>query len=190
MKLSILLALDHECNLGYDNDLVYHSKKDMKRFKELTLNKTVIMGRKTYESLPVTLKNRKCIIISSTLQNNDLPTDYYVCSTMNDALELAEHIEDNETLVIGGKSLYIDAYNRADTIYLTLFSHYFSDEFDEYNDGVDFDKFVELVEYEKLLLDGADGWTINNTISVVDDVTIKPLNVTKELTLYFMEFTQ
>ena len=62
MKLSIIAAVGSNYELGYQNNLIWHLKGDMKFFKEKTIGHTIIMGRKTFESLPKLLPERKHII--------------------------------------------------------------------------------------------------------------------------------
>lgn len=64
-NLSLIAAIGKNNELGIDNHLLWHLKEDMKFFRETTANKTIIMGRKTFESLPGLLKGRKHIILSS-----------------------------------------------------------------------------------------------------------------------------
>jgi dihydrofolate reductase len=62
--INIILACDKNYAIGKDNDLIYHFKEDLTRFKELTNNQTIVMGRKTFESLPKKLPNRKHVVLS------------------------------------------------------------------------------------------------------------------------------
>ena len=71
MKLSIIAAIGQNNELGINNQLIWHLKKDMKFFKETTINHKIVMGRKTFESLPKLLVNREHIIL--TKQNINLP---------------------------------------------------------------------------------------------------------------------
>ena len=65
MSVSIIAAVGRNFELGKNNDLIWHFKQDMKFFKETTLGHTVIMGRKTFESLPKALPNRLNVVITS-----------------------------------------------------------------------------------------------------------------------------
>ena len=62
--LSAIVAKSRNNSIGYDNKLLWHISEDLKRFKEITTNKTIIMGRKTFESLPRILPNRKHIVLT------------------------------------------------------------------------------------------------------------------------------
>ena len=70
MNISIIAAVARNGAIGYNNQLVYHIKDDLKRFKQLTTGHTVIMGRRTFESLPKgALPNRRNIVLSRTHSN-------------------------------------------------------------------------------------------------------------------------
>ena len=65
MSVSMIAAVGRNLELGKNNDLIWHFKEDMKFFKDTTMGHTVVMGRKTFESLPKALPGRKNIVISS-----------------------------------------------------------------------------------------------------------------------------
>ena len=65
MDISLILSVGKNNEIGKNNDLVWHFHEDMKFFRETTTGNTVIMGRKTFESLPKVLPNRRNIVISS-----------------------------------------------------------------------------------------------------------------------------
>lgn len=103
--------------IGLNNTMPWHLPADLKRFKKLTSGHTVIMGRKTFESLPNgPLPNRRNIIISETL--NPIPAGCEKAESLNDALKLAEH--DEEIFIIGGGSIYEQFLPKADKLYLTI----------------------------------------------------------------------
>lgn len=102
--------------IGRDNALPWRLPADMKHFKELTIGHTVIMGRKTYDSMGQPLVDRRNIVIS-----RDPSLEYdgaEVVSSLDDALGLAAG--DEEVFVAGGADIYRLALPRADRIYLTL----------------------------------------------------------------------
>ncbi len=100
--------------IGYNNQLLYHIKEDMVRFKELTIGHTIIMGRKTYESLPHgALPKRRNLVVSKTLR--EIPGCEVVSS-----IEEAWKAEGEEIFVIGGESIYRQAIPLADKLYLTI----------------------------------------------------------------------
>ena len=68
--ISMIFAVGENYELGYNNKLLWHLKNDLINFKKLTLNKTIIMGRKTFESLGRLLPNRKHIVISNNYKTD------------------------------------------------------------------------------------------------------------------------
>ena len=114
--ISIIVAVSEDFGIGKNNELLWHIPEDLRRFKRLTLGKTVIMGRKTWESLPVKpLAGRKNIVVT------DIPHD--CCN----GAELAYSIEDalkrcsrnEEVFIIGGGSIYLQFMPFADRLYIT-----------------------------------------------------------------------
>ncbi len=122
--ISIIVATDERGAIGKDNQLLWHLPNDMKYFRKLTTGHTVIMGRWTFESLPKgALPNRKNIVLTTT------PDAYFdnclVYNTLWSALMACE--DEDEVFVIGGGSVYRQALEVADKLYLTMVHHIFSD---------------------------------------------------------------
>lgn len=115
-NISMIAAVDQEFGLGYKGELLYRIKEDMKFFREITMGKVVIMGNKTYETMPDGgLPNRYNVIVAMPGEKVALPNKGQVCS-----LETALSISDEkEVVVMGGASIYKQCINYADTIYLT-----------------------------------------------------------------------
>lgn len=91
MNFAIIAALDVQRGIGRNNDLAWHLSADLKHFKEVTNGGIVIMGRKTWESLPEAfrpLKNRSNIVISRS--DLDLPEGVFLAHSLDEALKLAE----------------------------------------------------------------------------------------------------
>ncbi|MCI8396221.1 MAG: dihydrofolate reductase [Clostridia bacterium] len=102
--LSIIVAIAKNNAIGKDNKLIWHLPEDLKRFKELTTGKTIIMGRKTFESLGRVLPNRKHIVIT---RNKDLKIENEMVECITDTKELEQYINSKEELfVIGGATIY------------------------------------------------------------------------------------
>lgn len=116
MKLSIIACIGKNLELGKGNDLVFHIKDDMKYFKEVTLNHIVVMGRKTFESLPGLLKDRKNVVI--TKSNKEFPEGVETYSSIEEFMEKYKDYQD-EIFVIGGASIYKQFLDYCDKLYLT-----------------------------------------------------------------------
>lgn len=102
--LSIIVAKGKNNIIGKDNKLVWNLPEDLKRFKELTTGHTIIMGRKTFESLGKILPNRKHIVFTG---NPDFKVDGENVQIVHSMLEIQECIENNEeNFVIGGAMIY------------------------------------------------------------------------------------
>lgn len=102
--------------IGYKNRLLYAIPSDMTRFRMLTTGHTIIMGRKTFESLPNgALPNRRNIVISKTREQI---TGCEVCSSLEEAVGNKE--VSDECFIIGGASIYEQALPFADKLYLTI----------------------------------------------------------------------
>lgn len=113
--IAIIVAMADNRAIGYKNRLLFRIPEDMKRFRRLTMGNTVIMGRKTYESLPNgALPGRQNIVVSQTLCRLD---DAEVCRSLYDALHAARGFR---VFVIGGESIYRQALPLADVLYLTV----------------------------------------------------------------------
>lgn len=116
-NISIIVAIAENFAIGKNNDLLFHLPNDLKRFKQITLGKPVIMGRNTLLSLPNgPLKNRRNIVIS------DIPGDNFdgceMASSIEGAIELVKNEE--ESFIIGGGMIYRQFYPLAGKLYLTV----------------------------------------------------------------------
>lgn len=114
MSISIIAAIGKNRELGRANDLIWHFKEDMKFFRETTTGNTVIMGRKTFESLPHALPNRRNIVITG--DENYLADGAQVVHSIEQALE--ETKQDN-IFVIGGGKVYSELLPICEKLYLT-----------------------------------------------------------------------
>ena len=114
--ISIIVAVSEDWGIGKDNDLLWRISEDLRRFKRLTLGNTVIMGKKTWESLPRRpLPGRKNIVLS------DVPgecIDFSITAySIEDALSKCE--TDENVFIIGGGSIYRQFMPLADRLYIT-----------------------------------------------------------------------
>lgn len=104
--------------IGYKNRLLYAIPSDMTRFRMLTTGHTIIMGRKTFESLPNgSLPNRRNIVISKTREQI---AGCEVYTSLEEALEARKEAAEDECFIIGGASIYEQALPFADKLYLTI----------------------------------------------------------------------
>ena len=114
--ISIIVAIAENYAIGKNNDLLWHIPEDLKRFKKLTTGHAVIMGKKTYESLPRRpLPNRVNIVIS------DNPNDHFdqcvMAWSIEDALSKSDPADEN--FIIGGASVYRQFLPFSDRLYIT-----------------------------------------------------------------------
>lgn len=113
--LSIIVATDKENGIGKDNQLLWHLPNDLKFFKKVTSGHSVIMGRKTFESIGKPLPNRRNIVIS---RQADLQIDgVEIFNSLEQAIDSCK--SEDEYFVIGGGEIYRQALANASQIYLT-----------------------------------------------------------------------
>ena len=121
--LSIIVAKSKNNVIGKDNALIWHLPEDLKIFKRLTTGKTIIMGRKTFESLGRILPNRKHIILT---KNADFKVDSDMVEIVHNIDSLQEYINSKEEcFVIGGGIIYNMLMPYANKIYATVINEYF-----------------------------------------------------------------
>ncbi|MDR1715082.1 MAG: dihydrofolate reductase [Prevotella sp.] len=137
---SIIVATDEENAIGKDNNLLCHLPNDLKYFKKITDGHPVIMGRKTFESLPKgALPNRRNIVIT---RNKELHFDRCeMCSSVEEAVALCK--DEPEIFFIGGGSVYKEVIDVADKLYLTRIHHRFGDA-DTFFPRIDRELWVEV----------------------------------------------
>ncbi len=114
-SLSIICAMDQNRLIGKNNALPWHLPADLAFFKQNTLGKPIVMGRKTYESIGRPLPGRQNIIITRDANYRAEGCD--CCSSIEAALELAR--DHAEVMLIGGASLYQQTLEKAQHLYLT-----------------------------------------------------------------------
>ena len=115
--LSIIAAISDNNVIGKDNKLLWHLPEDLKRFKELTTGHTIIMGRKTFESLGKVLPDRKHIIIT---RDTNYKVDDENVEIINEINELGKYInDDKEYFVIGGAIIYSQLISKTSKMYIT-----------------------------------------------------------------------
>ncbi|WP_423063146.1 type 3 dihydrofolate reductase [Candidiatus Paracoxiella cheracis] len=121
MIISLIAAMDKNRIIGNDNRLPWHLPADLKHFKAITLNKPIIMGRKTFDSIGKPLPQRRNMVISRQKKLN-LP-GCEVFSSLSDAIKAVDTNE--EVMMIGGESIFRESLSLADRLYLTIIDHEF-----------------------------------------------------------------
>ncbi len=121
MKVSLIVAMAENRVIGRNNNLPWYLPNDLKYFKQATMGKPIIMGRKTYDSIGKPLPGRPNIVIT---RNTEFSAEgVTVVNSLSDALDQAEDLAfingAEEVMVIGGAQIYIEALNKADRLYLT-----------------------------------------------------------------------
>jgi dihydrofolate reductase len=121
--ITIIAAAGENNSLGKDNDLVWHLPNDFKRFKELTSGNYILMGRKTFESFPKPLPNRKHLIITRQ-KDYVVPDNCYVFDSISKALDFIPFTgtltkPETDVFIIGGGEIYKQCMDIADKIELT-----------------------------------------------------------------------
>jgi dihydrofolate reductase len=117
MLISIIVAVSENGVIGKDNQLLWRLPDDLKRFKQLTLNHPMIMGRKTFESIGKPLPGRTSIVITS--QKEFSADGVVVAHSLEEALEKARSTEALEAFIIGGGEIYKQALPLTDRLYVT-----------------------------------------------------------------------
>ena len=115
-NLTIIAAIGKNNELGFNNDLIWKFSEDMQFFKENTMGKSIVMGRKTLESLPKLLPGRKHLVISRRIREEDSEIKYF--SSIQNFIQYAL-AQDEEIMVIGGASIYKELLPYSDKMLLT-----------------------------------------------------------------------
>ncbi|MBT4570629.1 MAG: dihydrofolate reductase, partial [Nitrosomonadales bacterium] len=114
-KITIIVAISENLVIGHRNTLPWHISEDLKNFKKITLNHSVIMGRKTFESIGKPLKYRRNIVIS---RNKNLQVSgVEIVSSLDDAICLTK--AEDEVFIIGGEQIYEIALPIATNMFIT-----------------------------------------------------------------------
>ena len=141
-SITIIVAAAENNAIGKDNDLIWSLPNDLKRFKKLTSGHSIIMGRKTFDSFPGLLPNRKHIVISRN-KNISFSDEVTVVNNFEDAIR--ETGDDENPFIIGGGQIYKLAMDLGDKIELTRVHEEF--KADTFFPKIDKDKW-ELIHEE------------------------------------------
>lgn len=149
--IAAIVAIDERFGIGYDGQLLAHIPEDMKHFKELTSGNAVVMGRKTWDSLPQKpLPNRENIVITS--HPHKAEQFDVVFWNMEEALEWLENTQ-KDVFIIGGASIYKQFLPYCDTIYITLIHKVF-DNVDTYFPTIDLEEEWHIDSFKESLESG------------------------------------
>jgi dihydrofolate reductase len=122
MQIAIIAAMDRRGLIGHDGKLPWHLPQDLRRFRQYTWRKPIIMGRKTFESIGKPLPERFNIVLTTNPDYN--AAGCQVARSYQEALSVAENclanVGGNEVVIIGGGTVYAEAIHRWDRLYLTI----------------------------------------------------------------------
>lgn len=144
--LSISVAVCNNNIIGGDNKLLWHIPEDLKRFKENTMNKTMIMGRKTFESLPGILPGRTHVVLTRDKSFKVDSQNVIVIHNLEEILATYSNTKE-EAFIIGGGQLYNSTINYCKKIYLTQVNKDF--EGDTYFPDINYDEWDILYSSEE-----------------------------------------
>ena len=115
MEVHLIWAQDENGGIGKNGSLPWHVSEDLKNFKKITLDSIIVMGRKTWESLPIKpLPNRENIVLSKTLN-----TDILIFKSYEDCIYDLQKRSVSKIFVIGGRSMYKLFYDVSDFLHIT-----------------------------------------------------------------------
>lgn len=145
--ISLIVAMSQNRVIGRDGQIPWYLSEDLKRFKQITMGHSVIMGRKTFESIGKPLPGRENIVL--TRDSHFHHPDVKVIHNLEEVLSASDEI-----FIIGGAEIYRQTYPRADKIYLTLID----DEFDgdAFFPEVDLEKDFQIIEKSEILYSEKD----------------------------------
>jgi dihydrofolate reductase len=139
-KISIIAAVSDNYAIGNLNKLPWHLPADLKRFRQLTTNHTVVMGKRTFESLPNgPLPNRKNIVLTS-IMSEGVNEGYFEADSLDDVFYLCE--KEEQVFIIGGTSIYKQTLDRVNSMYITWVHGTFNA--DTFFPEINFDEWKEV----------------------------------------------
>ena len=139
-EISIVAAVADNYAIGKGNKLPWHLPANLKHFRELTTGHAVVMGKRTFESLPNgPLPNRRNVVLTSVMSEG-VNEGYFEADSLEDAFYLCE--KEEKVFIVGGAAVYRQSLEIADSLYITWVHHEFSA--DIYFPEVDFSKWDEV----------------------------------------------
>lgn len=150
ITVAAIAAMSKNFAIGKDNQLLWHIPDDFRHFKETTMGKPVIMGRKTYQSLGKPLPGRTNIVITG--KPDQIEGDITIVATIDDAIAKAKQIAmdtgTDEVFIIGGGQIYEAAMPQTQRIYLTVINQ-------EYEGDTFFPK-INPAEWDEQIIQSAE----------------------------------
>src|SRR5438132_731590 len=119
MRISIIAAVAENGVIGRKGRLPWHLSGDLRRFKRLTMGHTIIMGRRTWESIGRALPGRRTVVVSRQPSYPVGAADVQIAASLGNAIEVAVAAGDDEAFIVGGAELYREAVPTANRYYLT-----------------------------------------------------------------------
>lgn len=143
---SIIVAIGNNNEIGKNNKLLWHIPEDLKKFKEITQGKTVVMGRNTFKSIGKTLPNRNNIVLSKNLQNINNKKNLEICDDFSKIIKKYKNSVE-EVFIIGGAQIYKKALELGIVEKLYISHIDFSDnEADTYFPEIDYNLWKKVEE--------------------------------------------
>ncbi len=174
MTISLIAACDLQMTIGKQGDLPWHLPADLRFFMNTTMGKPMIMGRRTFDTLPGPLKGRLNIVL--TRRADFAPDGVEIAHTIDDALDVAQEHADDEVMILGGATVYETFLPRADRIYLTVIHQRF-DGGDTFFPRFDIDQW-KLVSVEHHQPDEKNRFPYS--FCVLERVADKPVSVQRQ----------
>ena len=154
MKLILIVAVGKNNEIGKDNNLIWHIKEDLQFFKNMTINQKILMGKNTFLSFPKPLKDRKHIVISTSLELEDKSIEVF--RSIDEFFDTYKDSEE-EIYVIGGASIYKAFLPLCEELYITEIDNSFEADtyFPEFDksmyDKEELSSFDEPYKYKHVL---------------------------------------
>jgi dihydrofolate reductase len=119
MRISIIAAIAENGVIGRQGQLPWRLSDDLRRFKHLTMGHTIIMGRRTWESIGRALPGRRTVVVTRQIGYRTADADVQIATSLDDALNAAATAGDDEAFIVGGAELYRESLSQANRLYLT-----------------------------------------------------------------------
>jgi len=136
MNLSIIVAMSKNRVIGKDNKMPWHLSNDLKNFKKITIGKTIVMGRLTYDSIGKALPERKNIVLSRNL----IDSNVFIFDNFEEVLNFTK--DEDEVFIIGGQDIYSQTIDKVNKLYLTTIDA--NIEGDKYFPEIDISKWKKI----------------------------------------------